>query len=54
MNFQFKYTATQRTEESAKNFATGLFGRHSSYRVQYPEAEHKDPVLRVIFNYIIQ
>ena len=44
--YRFKYTATQRTEESAKNFATGLFGRHSSYRVQYPEAEHKDPVLR--------
>ncbi|KAK1133946.1 hypothetical protein K0M31_011733 [Melipona bicolor] len=44
--YKFKYTATQRTEESAKNFATGLFGRHNSYRVQYPEAEHKDPVLR--------
>lgn len=46
--YRFKYTATQRTEESAKNFATGLFGRHSSYRVQYPEAEHKDPVLRFL------
>ncbi|XP_078044814.1 multiple inositol polyphosphate phosphatase 1 [Augochlora pura] len=44
--YRFKYTATQRTEESAKNFATGLFGRHNSYKVWYPEAEHKDPVLR--------
>ncbi|XP_033329855.2 multiple inositol polyphosphate phosphatase 1 [Megalopta genalis] len=44
--YRFKYTATQRTEESAKHFATGLFGRHNSYKVWYPEAEHKDPVLR--------
>ncbi|CAL7947580.1 unnamed protein product [Xylocopa violacea] len=44
--YRFKYTATQRTEESAKNFATGLFGRRNSYKVQYPEPEHKDPVLR--------
>ncbi|XP_031844555.1 multiple inositol polyphosphate phosphatase 1 [Nomia melanderi] len=44
--YRFKYTATQRTEESARNFATGLFGRYKSYKVQYPEAEHKDPVLR--------
>ncbi|CAK9812393.1 Multiple inositol polyphosphate phosphatase 1 [Anthophora quadrimaculata] len=44
--YRFKYTATQRTQESARNFVTGLFGRHNSYKVQYPEAEHKDPVLR--------
>ena len=44
--YRFKYTATQRTEESARNFATGLFGRHSSHRVQYPEAVYRDPVLR--------
>ncbi|OAD60200.1 Multiple inositol polyphosphate phosphatase 1 [Eufriesea mexicana] len=44
--YKFKYTATQRTEESAKYFATGLFGRYNSYQVQYPQAEHKDPVLR--------
>ncbi|XP_076289898.1 multiple inositol polyphosphate phosphatase 1 [Lasioglossum baleicum] len=44
--YRFKYTATQRTEESAKNFATGLFGRHTSYKVWYPEAEDKDAVLR--------
>ncbi|XP_076386855.1 multiple inositol polyphosphate phosphatase 1 [Megachile rotundata] len=45
-SYKFKYTATQRTEESAKNFATGLFGRHGSRKVWYPEAEHKDPILR--------
>ncbi|KOC67227.1 Multiple inositol polyphosphate phosphatase 1 [Habropoda laboriosa] len=44
--YRFKYTATERTQESARNFATGLFGRYNSYKVQYPEAEHKDPVLR--------
>ncbi|XP_043254544.1 multiple inositol polyphosphate phosphatase 1 [Colletes gigas] len=44
--YRFKYTATQRTKESARNFATGLFGRYSSHKVWYPEAEDKDPVLR--------
>ncbi|PBC26190.1 Multiple inositol polyphosphate phosphatase [Apis cerana cerana] len=44
--YKFKYTATQRTEESAKNFVIGLFGRYNSHQVQYPKAEHKDPILR--------
>ncbi|XP_076232027.1 multiple inositol polyphosphate phosphatase 1 [Calliopsis andreniformis] len=48
--FKFKYTATQRTKESARNFATGLFGRFNSQKVQYPEAEHRDPVLRFYKN----
>ncbi|XP_043496791.1 multiple inositol polyphosphate phosphatase 1-like [Polistes fuscatus] len=44
--YKFKYTATQRTEESAKYFAAGLFGWFNSQNVWYPKAEHKDPVLR--------
>ncbi|XP_053988500.1 multiple inositol polyphosphate phosphatase 1 [Hylaeus volcanicus] len=44
--YRFKYTANQRTEESAKNFATGLFGRYTSQKVWYPDAKDKDPVLR--------
>lgn len=42
IKFQFKYTTTQRTEQSAKNFATGLFGRQNSHKVQYLKAEHRD------------
>ncbi|XP_075158302.1 multiple inositol polyphosphate phosphatase 2 [Haematobia irritans] len=44
--FYFKYTATQRTLKSAQSFATGLFGRHKIGEIVYPEALHKDPVLR--------
>ncbi|XP_076549353.1 multiple inositol polyphosphate phosphatase 1 isoform X1 [Osmia lignaria lignaria] len=44
--YRFKYTATHRTEVSAKNFVTGLFGRYGSHKVWYPETEHKDPILR--------
>ncbi|XP_028898286.1 multiple inositol polyphosphate phosphatase 1 [Zeugodacus cucurbitae] len=42
----FKYTKTQRTLKSAESFAAGLFGRENVGPVVYPEAEHKDPVLR--------
>ncbi|KAK2579147.1 hypothetical protein KPH14_001317 [Odynerus spinipes] len=45
-SYKFKYTATQRTEESAKHFAAGLFGWYNSQNVWYPQAEYKDPVLR--------
>ncbi|XP_026670579.1 multiple inositol polyphosphate phosphatase 1 isoform X2 [Ceratina calcarata] len=44
--YRFKYTATQRTEKSAKSFAIGLFGKYNSERIQYPKPEHADPVLR--------
>ncbi|XP_043281784.1 multiple inositol polyphosphate phosphatase 1 [Venturia canescens] len=44
--FKFQYTATQRTESSAKNFALGLFGRKQSTGVWYPSPLHKDPILR--------
>ena len=43
----FKYTATQRTLKSAQSFATGLFGRHRISGIDYPEALHRDPILRV-------
>lgn len=46
-HYFFKYTATQRTLKSAQSFATGLFGRHRIGNIVYPEALHKDPVLRV-------
>lgn len=44
--YKFKYTNTQRTRESARNFVAGLFGWHNSQRVLYPQAEDKDPILR--------
>ncbi|GLV32949.1 Multiple inositol polyphosphate phosphatase 2 [Carabus blaptoides fortunei] len=45
-SYKFKYTATQRAEQSAKYFASGLFGRDTSSAVWYPAPLHKDPVLR--------
>ncbi|XP_014102497.1 multiple inositol polyphosphate phosphatase 1 [Bactrocera oleae] len=44
--YYFKYTKTQRTLKSAESFTTGLFGRENIVPVEYPEALHKDPVLR--------
>jgi multiple inositol-polyphosphate phosphatase / 2,3-bisphosphoglycerate 3-phosphatase len=44
---QFKYTLTQRAQKSAEAFAEGLFqNKTSTDSVWYPEALHKDPVLR--------
>ncbi|XP_046838609.1 multiple inositol polyphosphate phosphatase 1-like isoform X2 [Vespa crabro] len=45
-SYKLKYTATQRTEESAKHFAVGLFGWQNSQNVEYPKPKHKDPILR--------
>lgn len=45
-SFKFRYTATQRTAESARYFAVGLFGRRESRYVWYPEALYRDPILR--------
>ncbi|XP_014224945.1 multiple inositol polyphosphate phosphatase 1-like [Trichogramma pretiosum] len=44
--FRFKYTATQRTELSAKSFVMGLFGQHQSKKVVFEQPEKKDPILR--------
>lgn len=44
--YRFKYTDTQRTRESARHFAAGLFGWHNSENVWYPTPESRDPVLR--------
>lgn len=44
---QFRYTATQRTIESARHFTVGLFGRRVSRQVWFPEAIYRDPILRV-------
>lgn len=44
--FQFKFTATERTERSAKGFATGLFGRENLRQIWYHEPLHRDPILR--------
>ncbi|XP_015598443.1 multiple inositol polyphosphate phosphatase 1 [Cephus cinctus] len=46
LTYKFKYTATQRTEESAKHFALGLFGLQGSKDVWFPEPEYRDPILR--------
>ncbi|XP_051168153.1 multiple inositol polyphosphate phosphatase 1 isoform X2 [Leptopilina boulardi] len=48
--YKFKYTATQRTELSAKNFALGLFGMKKSQNVLYENAEKDDPILRFYKN----
>ncbi|RLU19631.1 hypothetical protein DMN91_008188 [Ooceraea biroi] len=44
--YKFKFTSTQRTEESAKHFAIGLFGWHNSQKVWYPKPVYQDPVIR--------
>ncbi|XP_063973930.1 multiple inositol polyphosphate phosphatase 1 [Diachasmimorpha longicaudata] len=44
--FKFKFTQKQRTEESAKCFTIGLFGKKGSENVWYPPSEEKDPILR--------
>lgn len=43
-DFYFKFTKTERAENSARNFTLGLFGREEN--IEYPEALSKDPVLR--------
>ncbi|XP_017852801.1 multiple inositol polyphosphate phosphatase 1 isoform X2 [Drosophila busckii] len=44
--YYMKYTDTQRTLKSAQSFATGLFGRHRTHAVKYPQPSRRDPVLR--------
>ncbi|CAL1684595.1 unnamed protein product [Lasius platythorax] len=44
--YRFRYTSTQRTEESAKHFAVGLFGWHNSQNIWYPAPIYRDPVIR--------
>ncbi|CAG9114499.1 unnamed protein product [Plutella xylostella] len=44
--FHFRYTATQRAEESAKSFAVGLFKEHGAKAVKYAPIPKHDPVLR--------
>ncbi|KAM8719677.1 hypothetical protein ACLKA7_005841 [Drosophila subpalustris] len=46
--FYMKYTATQRTLQSARSFATGLFGRHRINAIVYPRPLKQDPVLRMM------
>lgn len=43
-DFYFKFTKTERAENSARNFSLGLFGR--TVDVDYPTALSRDPVLR--------
>ncbi|CAH1710080.1 unnamed protein product [Aphis gossypii] len=45
-NFLFRFTDTQRTKVSAKQFATGLFGRNEVKKVVFEEPLAKDPLLR--------
>lgn len=45
--FQFRFTATQRTKESARYFAVGLFGRQTSDKVWFPVPIEHDYILRV-------
>lgn len=44
--YKFRFTATQRTEESARHFAVGLFGWHNSKNVWYPLPVYRDRVIR--------
>ncbi|XP_046397097.1 multiple inositol polyphosphate phosphatase 1 [Ischnura elegans] len=45
-SYEFRHTATQRTALSARQFATGLFGRYKAAHVWYPEAIARDPLIR--------
>ncbi|XP_050420837.1 multiple inositol polyphosphate phosphatase 1-like [Adelges cooleyi] len=45
-NFLFRFTDTQRTERSALQFATGLFGRVEVKNISFPKPLDKDPLLR--------
>lgn len=47
--FQFRYTATQRAQQSAIYFATGLFGEKQAKKLVFPPARKVDKVLRVRF-----
>lgn len=44
--YKFRFTATQRTSLSARLFTVGLFGRHVSNHVWFPEPLEEDLVLR--------
>ncbi|XP_034951707.1 multiple inositol polyphosphate phosphatase 1-like [Chelonus insularis] len=44
--YKFKFTASQRTNQSAKYFTIGLFGKRQSDQIYFPEPEEKDPILR--------
>lgn len=46
-SYNIKYTPTQRTEESAKHFSLGLFGKRGSLDIRYPKIDEKDKILRV-------
>lgn len=48
-NFQFRYTATQRAQQSARYFTIGLFNKRDSQNVVYSPASKVDMVLRVSF-----
>ncbi|XP_026481060.1 multiple inositol polyphosphate phosphatase 1-like [Ctenocephalides felis] len=45
-SYMFKYTKSQRTEQSAQWFAKGIFGLFNSSQVWYPSPLSKDPILR--------
>ncbi|XP_011642707.1 multiple inositol polyphosphate phosphatase 1 isoform X1 [Pogonomyrmex barbatus] len=44
--YKIRFTSTQRTEESARHFAIGLFGWHNSKNIRYPLPVYKDRVIR--------
>lgn len=50
--FQFRYTATQRAQQSARFFTNGLFEKKDAQDVIFAPATKVDPVLRVIINLI--
>ncbi|XP_014272673.1 multiple inositol polyphosphate phosphatase 1 [Halyomorpha halys] len=45
-SYFLKYTDTQRTKESARHFAIGLFGEEASDSVWFPKPPLQDPILR--------
>ncbi|GBP42849.1 Multiple inositol polyphosphate phosphatase 1 [Eumeta japonica] len=49
--FVFRYTATQRAQQSAKHFTIGLFDKKNSQDVIFSPAVKIDPVLRVLEYY---
>lgn len=45
--FQFRYTATERAQQSARYFTIGLFDKKDAQGVIFSPAKKIDPVLRV-------
>lgn len=46
--FQFKFTDSERTDDSAKAYARGMFGKKDVSNVYMLKSQYPDKLLRVI------